>query len=104
MAGYIWRGVGSWIFTRVEAEMARPEYLICVECEAEVDEFTWRGGEVRAASCEVCGNSDPDAFSLPEEYAQEYDEDDLDQLDELDADDYDVEDDDAFDDLEDDEE
>ena len=61
--------------------MARPDYVICMECEAEVDEFTWRGGEIRAAECEVCGNNDPDAFALPEEYADEFDEDDPEDLD-----------------------
>ena len=60
--------------------MARPDFLICMECEAEVDEFSWRGGEIRAAACEVCGNNDPDAFALPEEFAEEYDEDDIDDL------------------------
>lgn len=72
--------------------MARPDYVICLECEAEVDEFTWRDGEIRAASCEVCGNNDPDAFSLPEEYGEKFDEDDLEE----DGDDFNLEDDDDF--------
>jgi hypothetical protein len=54
--------------------MARPDYLICLECESEVEDFTWREGEIRRATCEVCGNSDADAFSLPEEFEQDMDE------------------------------
>jgi len=50
--------------------MARPDYLICLECESEVEDFTWREGEIRRATCEVCGNTDTDAFSLPEDYDQ----------------------------------
>lgn len=48
--------------------MARPEYIICLECESEVEDFTWRDGEIRRATCEVCGNTDPDAFALPEDF------------------------------------
>lgn len=54
--------------------MARPDYLVCLECESEVEDFTWRDGEIRRATCEVCGNSDVDAFSLPEELEQDMDE------------------------------
>lgn len=50
--------------------MARPDYIICLECESEVEDFTWRDGEIRRATCEVCGNSDPDAFALPEEFEE----------------------------------
>jgi hypothetical protein len=59
--------------------MAKPDYIICLECESEVEDFTWRDGEVRRAVCEVCGNSDADAFSLPEEFDQEVDEDEEDE-------------------------
>lgn len=48
--------------------MPKPDYIICLECESEVEDFTWRDGEIRRATCEVCGNSDPDAFALPEEF------------------------------------
>jgi hypothetical protein len=58
--------------------MARPDYLICLECESEVEDFIWRDGEIRRATCEVCGNSDVDAFSLPEEFEPEGDEEDAD--------------------------
>jgi hypothetical protein len=54
--------------------MARPEYLICLECESEVEDFLWREGEIRRATCEVCGNTDIDAFSLPEDFEEEMDE------------------------------
>jgi len=65
--------------------MARPDFIICLECEAEIEDFTWRDGEIRKAACEVCGNADPDAFSLPEDFEQdlefddEYEEEDEDQ-------------------------
>lgn len=54
--------------------MPRPDYLICLECETEVEGFTWREGEVRKAACEICGNSDPDAFALPEDFDQDTEE------------------------------
>ncbi len=71
--------------------MARPDYLICLECESEVEDFTWRDGEIRRAACEICGNSDPDAFSLPEDFDQdvEDDEDSEEEEDEEDAESYD---------------
>jgi len=56
--------------------MARPDYIICLECEGEVEDFTWREGAIQRASCEVCGNTDPDAFSLPEDFDQEFDDED----------------------------
>ena len=59
--------------------MAKPDYIICLECESEVEDFTWRDGEVRRAVCEVCGNSEADAFSLPEEFDQDVDEDEEDE-------------------------
>ncbi|OFV83377.1 MAG: hypothetical protein A2Y78_13220 [Acidobacteria bacterium RBG_13_68_16] len=39
-----------------------------------MEDFVWREGEIRRATCEVCGNSDVDAFSLPEEFEQDMDE------------------------------
>lgn len=56
--------------------MAKPDYIICLECESEVDEFTWRDGEIRRAACDVCGNNDPDAFALPEDFDQDFEDDD----------------------------
>ena len=64
--------------------MARPDYLICLECESEVEDFIWREGEIRRATCEVCGNSDVDAFSLPEEFEQDMEEEIEDEEDEED--------------------
>ncbi len=63
--------------------MARPDYLVCLECESEVEDFIWRDGEIRRAMCEVCGNSDADAFALPEDFEQDMD-DDLEEGDEED--------------------
>ncbi|MCS7183287.1 MAG: hypothetical protein NZ869_09300 [Thermoanaerobaculum sp.] len=51
--------------------MAKPDYIICLECESEVEDFTWRDGEIRRATCEVCGNTDPDSFALPEGFTEE---------------------------------
>jgi hypothetical protein len=51
--------------------MARPDYIVCLDCQAELDKFTWREGEVRKAVCDVCGNNDPEAFSLPEDFEQD---------------------------------
>jgi len=62
--------------------MPRPEYLICLECETEVEDFTWREGEVRRAACEVCGNSDPDSFALPEDFDQDSEDEEEDEEDE----------------------
>ncbi len=59
--------------------MARPDYIICLECESEVEDFTWREGAIQRASCEVCGNTDPDAFSLPEDFDQEFDDEEADE-------------------------
>jgi hypothetical protein len=59
--------------------MPRPDYLICLECETEVEDFTWREGEVRRAACEVCGNSDPDAFALPEDFDQDSEDEEEDE-------------------------
>ena len=70
--------------------MPRPDYIVCLECQSEVEDFTWRDGEIRKASCEVCGNDDPDAFALPEEFDQDYDGDE-DEEDEEFLDEYDDE-------------
>ena len=67
--------------------MARPDYLICLECESEVEDFIWRDGEIRRATCEVCGNADTDAFSLPEDYSQDVDEEEEEEEDGEDAED-----------------
>lgn len=71
--------------------MPRPDYVICLECESEVEDFTWRDGEIRRAACEVCGNTDPDAFALPEDFEQdiEDEEEEDDEDEEAYLDDYD---------------
>ncbi len=71
--------------------MAKPDYIICLECESEVDEFTWRDGEIRRASCDVCGNNVSDAFALPEDFDQDFEDvdagdEDEEYLDDLDED------------------
>ena len=84
--------------------MARPDYIICLECESEVEDFTWREGAIQRASCEVCGNTDSDAFSLPEDFDQEFDAEEEDD-EALEAEDKkDEEDDDYVDDLDDEDE
>lgn len=83
--------------------MARPDFIICLECESEIEDFTWRDGEIRRATCEVCGNNDVDAFSLPEDYEQDADLDEDEDLEdeeedlEEDYDDYSEEDEDEED-------
>mgnify|MGYP000672275795 CR=1 FL=1 len=71
--------------------MPRPDYVICLECESEVEDFTWRDGEIRRAACEVCGNTDPDAFALPEDFEQDLEDDEEEEEDDEEAylDDYD---------------
>jgi hypothetical protein len=75
--------------------MAKPDYIICLECQAEVEDFSWRDGEVRRVACDVCGNTDPDTFSLPEDYdagsVEQEDEEALEEEDE-EEDDEDVDD------------
>lgn len=71
--------------------MPRPEYIVCLECQTEVDDFSWRDGEIRKANCDVCGNNDADAFALPEDYDQDYEDEETEEYDEEDEylDDYD---------------
>ncbi len=68
--------------------MPKPDYIICLECESEVDDFTWRDGEIRKAACDVCGNSDTDSFALPEDYEQGFEDDDEDDEDDESEDEY----------------
>ncbi len=80
-ATFMWGRGGGCAAPVAEEQMARPDYLICLECESEVEDFIWRDGEVRRATCEVCGNTDADAFSLPEDFEQdtETDEEELEE-------------------------
>lgn len=73
--------------------MAKPDYIICLECESEVDDFTWRDGEIRRASCDLCGNNDPDAFALPEDFEQDFEDDEVEDEDEEFLDDFEEEED-----------
>ncbi len=69
--------------------MPRPDYIVCLECQSEVEDFNWREGEIRKATCEVCGNAEPDAFALPEEFEQGYQDDaDLEDFEDDEADEY----------------
>jgi hypothetical protein len=45
-----------------------PDYLICLECESPVYVFEWKGGQLKEAVCELCGNEDPQQFATEEEY------------------------------------
>jgi len=45
-----------------------PDYLICLECESPVYIFEWKGGKLKEAFCEICGNEDPDVFATEDEY------------------------------------
>lgn len=69
--------------------MAKPDYIVCLECQTEVDDFSWRDGEIRRATCDVCGNTDPDAFALPEDFEQDLDDGELEDEDEDLVEDYD---------------
>lgn len=48
--------------------MAGPSYLICVECESPSYIFEWEEGQVTEATCEVCGNEDPEQFMTEEDF------------------------------------
>lgn len=48
--------------------MSTPEYIICMECETPVYEFTWKEGEVVEAECFACGNDNPEQFITEEDY------------------------------------
>jgi len=47
-----------------------PDYLICIECESPCYVFEWEDGEVREATCEVCGNEDPEQFLTSSEFEE----------------------------------
>lgn len=48
--------------------MPRPEYLICLSCEAPSYVFEWEEDECKEAFCEVCSNEEPDQFLTQEEF------------------------------------
>ncbi len=47
-----------------------PDYLICLECESPCYVFEWEDEEVREATCEVCGNDDPERFLTASEFEE----------------------------------
>lgn len=48
--------------------MARPEYLICLNCESPTYVFEWEEDAVVEAFCELCGNEEVDQFLSDEEF------------------------------------
>lgn len=48
--------------------MAGPEYLICLSCETPCYIFEWGGELAEEATCEACGNDDPEQFMTPDEF------------------------------------
>jgi len=48
--------------------MARPEYLICLNCEAPSYVFEWKDDEVTEAICELCGSEEVDQFLTQEDF------------------------------------
>ncbi len=48
--------------------MARPEYLICLECESPCYVFEYKEGVVTEIMCEVCGEEEPELFATSEEF------------------------------------
>jgi len=45
-----------------------PDYVICLECESPIYVFEWKGGIIKEAICEICGNEDPQQFATEDEY------------------------------------
>ena len=48
--------------------MARPEYLICLNCEAAAYVFEWENDEPKEVFCEVCGSEEADQFLTQEDF------------------------------------
>ena len=48
--------------------MARPEYLICLNCEAPTYVFEWEEDECTEALCEVCCSEEVDQFLTQEDF------------------------------------
>jgi hypothetical protein len=47
--------------------MSEPEYLICLNCETPCYVFEWKEGEPVEATCQACGNEDPEQFATDED-------------------------------------
>ena len=48
--------------------MARPDYLICLNCEAPAYVFEWENDEVIEAYCELCTSEEVDQFLTQEDF------------------------------------
>ena len=48
--------------------MARPDYLICLNCEAACYVFEWENDEVAEAYCELCTSEETDQFLTQEDF------------------------------------
>jgi len=48
--------------------VARPEYLICLNCEAPAYVFEWENDEAKEIFCEVCGSEEEDQFLTQEDF------------------------------------
>lgn len=48
--------------------MARPDYLICLNCEAPTYVFEWKDDEVTEVICELCGSEETDQFLTQEDF------------------------------------
>lgn len=48
--------------------MASPDYLICLNCESPCYLFEWSDEGATEATCEVCGNDEPDQFVTEEDF------------------------------------
>ncbi len=48
--------------------MARPEYLICLNCESPTYIFEWKADEVLEAYCETCTSEEVDQFLTPDDF------------------------------------
>jgi len=51
-----------------ERAVARPEYLICLNCEAPSYVFEWENDEVIEAYCELCTSEEVDQFLTQEDF------------------------------------
>jgi len=48
--------------------VARPDYLICLNCEAACYVFEWENDEVTEAYCELCTSEETDQFLTQEDF------------------------------------
>ena len=55
-------------FDPKETAVARPDYLICLNCEAPSYVFEWENDEVTEAYCELCTSEEVDQFLTQEDF------------------------------------